>query len=413
MSRRADGTIAPMTAPGASILASTSRYRRELLRAPAPAVRGAGARGRRDAAARRGAAPRSRSAWRWPRRDAVAALRPRRGRDRLRPGRRSRRRGHRQARRPRARDRATARDERPQRRLPDRRRRRARGDRLRGRGAGAGDGALSRRCRDAEIEHYLRAEQPYDCAGSAKCETLGIALLEAIESDDPTALVGLPLIRTCALLRAGRASTRCAGRAPAMTPGDDRAGRAAPGAEHARLRRAGRAAPTCDELLPLRRDPHRRAASAHWVAREREDDARVPEARRRGRAAGAAAAGARDRRAAAAAQRARDAGAGRPTRRAPCSPRRAQGHDIGLLSRGRPAGASPTRARRWSPRRTPPASRSSPCPAPSSLLLALAASGLNGQSFAFVGYLPVDAAERARAHPRARGAVAPRCGRPS
>ncbi|HWI11328.1 MAG TPA: Maf family nucleotide pyrophosphatase [Burkholderiaceae bacterium] len=55
---------------------------------------------------------------------------------------------------------------------------------------------------DAEIEHYLRAEQPYDCAGSAKCETLGIALLEAIDSDDPTALVGLPLIRTCALLRA-------------------------------------------------------------------------------------------------------------------------------------------------------------------------------------------------------------------
>jgi len=52
-----------------------------------------------------------------------------------------------------------------------------------------------------EIERYLRAEQPYDCAGSAKCETLGIALLEAIESDDPTALVGLPLIRTCALLR--------------------------------------------------------------------------------------------------------------------------------------------------------------------------------------------------------------------
>ena len=55
---------------------------------------------------------------------------------------------------------------------------------------------------DAEIEFYLRAEQPYDCAGSAKCETLGIALLEAIESDDPTALVGLPLIRTSALLRA-------------------------------------------------------------------------------------------------------------------------------------------------------------------------------------------------------------------
>lgn len=54
---------------------------------------------------------------------------------------------------------------------------------------------------DAEIEHYLRTEQPYDCAGSAKCETLGIALLTAIDSDDPTALVGLPLIRTCAMLR--------------------------------------------------------------------------------------------------------------------------------------------------------------------------------------------------------------------
>ena len=54
---------------------------------------------------------------------------------------------------------------------------------------------------DGEIEHYLRTEQPYDCAGSAKAETLGIALLSAIESDDPTALIGLPLIRTCALLR--------------------------------------------------------------------------------------------------------------------------------------------------------------------------------------------------------------------
>lgn len=55
---------------------------------------------------------------------------------------------------------------------------------------------------DDEIEHYLRAEQPYDCAGSAKSEGLGIALLERIDNDDPTALVGLPLIRTCRLLRA-------------------------------------------------------------------------------------------------------------------------------------------------------------------------------------------------------------------
>lgn len=55
---------------------------------------------------------------------------------------------------------------------------------------------------EAEIEHYLRTEQPYDCAGSAKSEGLGIALLERIDNDDPTALVGLPLIRTCRMIRA-------------------------------------------------------------------------------------------------------------------------------------------------------------------------------------------------------------------
>jgi len=55
---------------------------------------------------------------------------------------------------------------------------------------------------DAEIEHYLRTETPYDCAGSAKSEGLGISLLDAIDNDDPTALVGLPLIRTCRMLRA-------------------------------------------------------------------------------------------------------------------------------------------------------------------------------------------------------------------
>ena len=55
---------------------------------------------------------------------------------------------------------------------------------------------------DAEIEAYLRAETPYDCAGSAKSEGLGIALLESIENDDPSALVGLPLIRTCRMIRA-------------------------------------------------------------------------------------------------------------------------------------------------------------------------------------------------------------------
>ena len=55
---------------------------------------------------------------------------------------------------------------------------------------------------DVEIEAYLQAEAPYDCAGSAKSEGLGIVLLETIDNDDPTALVGLPLIRTCRMLLA-------------------------------------------------------------------------------------------------------------------------------------------------------------------------------------------------------------------
>ena len=55
---------------------------------------------------------------------------------------------------------------------------------------------------DAEIEAYLQAETPYDCTGSAKSEGLGIALLESIDNDDPSALVGLPLIRTCRMIQA-------------------------------------------------------------------------------------------------------------------------------------------------------------------------------------------------------------------
>ena len=53
----------------------------------------------------------------------------------------------------------------------------------------------------AEIERYLHAEQPYDCAGSFKSEGLGISLFESIESRDPTALVGLPLIALAKALR--------------------------------------------------------------------------------------------------------------------------------------------------------------------------------------------------------------------
>ncbi len=55
---------------------------------------------------------------------------------------------------------------------------------------------------DEEIEAYLCAETPYDCAGSAKSEGLGITLLDAIDSDDPTALIGLPLIELSKMLRA-------------------------------------------------------------------------------------------------------------------------------------------------------------------------------------------------------------------
>jgi len=54
---------------------------------------------------------------------------------------------------------------------------------------------------DEEIEAYLRREQPYNCAGSAKSEGLGIALIARIEGDDPNALIGLPLIALCDLLR--------------------------------------------------------------------------------------------------------------------------------------------------------------------------------------------------------------------
>ena len=55
---------------------------------------------------------------------------------------------------------------------------------------------------DAEIDRYLTLEQPFDCAGSARSEGLGIALLESMTTDDPTALIGLPLIRVAAALRA-------------------------------------------------------------------------------------------------------------------------------------------------------------------------------------------------------------------
>lgn len=58
-----------------------------------------------------------------------------------------------------------------------------------------------RRYDDPELERYLAAERPYDCAGSAKIEGMGIVLVESVESADPTALIGLPLIALAAMLR--------------------------------------------------------------------------------------------------------------------------------------------------------------------------------------------------------------------
>ncbi len=61
-------------------------------------------------------------------------------------------------------------------------------------------GVQFRQLTDAQIDSYLRKEQPFGCAGSVKSEGLGIALLERFEGDDPTALIGLPLIRLVRML---------------------------------------------------------------------------------------------------------------------------------------------------------------------------------------------------------------------
>jgi septum formation protein len=60
---------------------------------------------------------------------------------------------------------------------------------------------IFRQLSDGQIEHYLQKEQPYHCAGSAKSEGLGIALIAAIHGDDPNALIGLPLIRLITMLQ--------------------------------------------------------------------------------------------------------------------------------------------------------------------------------------------------------------------
>ena len=73
----------------------------------------------------------------------------------------------------------------------------------------------------AAIERYLQRERPYDCAASIKCEALGIAIVESIQSDDPTALIGLPLITVVDLLHAEGVDVLAAGDAP-VRPHDHR-----------------------------------------------------------------------------------------------------------------------------------------------------------------------------------------------
>jgi septum formation protein len=70
-----------------------------------------------------------------------------------------------------------------------------------------------RRLPSTTLDAYLRADQPYDCAGAAKIESLGIALVEFVDSEDPTALIGLPLIRLTSMLTAAGIEIVDAGRA--------------------------------------------------------------------------------------------------------------------------------------------------------------------------------------------------------
>jgi MAF protein len=63
-------------------------------------------------------------------------------------------------------------------------------------------GVVFRQLSEAQIENYLKAEQPYNCAGSFKSEAMGIALFERLEGEDPNTLIGLPLIRLVRMLEA-------------------------------------------------------------------------------------------------------------------------------------------------------------------------------------------------------------------
>jgi 16S rRNA (cytidine1402-2'-O)-methyltransferase len=245
---------------------------------------------------------------------------------------------------------------------------------------------------DATIEAYLQAERPYDCAGSAKAEGLGLALLAAIESPDPTALIGLPLIAlTEALCRAGMPPLPGLGAADGRRPGGSAAEPEATWPSGQDTRPAG---PGRLYLIPTplgdRSDPRRLLAadSLAIVARLRHfvvENAK--NARAFLKAAGTDAPLQALQLVELNTNTPPDAVAGM------LAPLHA-GEDLGLLSdAGCPAVADPGAVLVAAAHAA--GIRVVPLVGPSALLLALMASGLNGQRFAFAGYLPAQPEARA------------------
>ena len=233
---------------------------------------------------------------------------------------------------------------------------------------------------EATIEAYLRAEQPYDCAGAAKAEGLGLALIAAIDSPDPTALIGLPLIAVTESL--------CAAGLPPL-PGLGAPAQAA-GAPPTQAPRSAGTLYLIPTPLGSASDPRRVLAPAtlEIVARLRHF---VVESARTARAFLKAAGTEAPLQSLAMIEL--NARTPAPEVAAMLAPLRA-GEDMGLLSEaGCPAVADPGATLVAAAHAA--GLRVVPLVGPSALLLALMASGLNGQRFAFAGYLP--------AQPEARG----------
>ena len=260
--------------------------------------------------------------------------------------------------------------------------------RLRAGRPGAGAACSFATSSDAEIENYLRAEQPYDCAGSAKSEGLGIALLDAHRQRRPDR-AGRPAADPHLPHAARRRRARCCARAEAS---HERAAKGKLYLVPAPLDFGCDAQAPLQDVLPAG-TLQVAATPAPLDLRKRQEHARLPQAGRRGAAAAAAGAGAADPELPREVHKKGDHGGGFDAR--PLLAPALEGHDIGLVSEaGMPAiadpGSSVVRAAHDLGMQVVP------LVGPVSLLLALAASGLNGQNFAFVGYLPQEAAERSQ-----------------